>query len=52
MPTENVNVLDPAPLTEIGLNDAVVPVGNPLTFKVTGRMKPLAAATPTDIFGP
>jgi hypothetical protein len=36
--------LDPAPM-EVGLNDAVVPVGSPLTARLTDPLNPFWPAT-------
>jgi hypothetical protein len=43
-----VSVVDPAPLTEVGLNEAVAPDGNPVVLKVTAEVKPPVAATVTE----
>ena len=40
-----VRVEDPEPVTEVGLNVPVAPVGRPLTVKVTAALKPFKAVT-------
>ena len=42
---ETLNVDEPEPLTEVGLNVAVAPVGTPLTLKLTVPRKQLTAPT-------
>jgi hypothetical protein len=41
------SVLVPDPEMDVGLNEAVVPVGNPVVVKVTAELKPPLAATVT-----
>jgi hypothetical protein len=38
---ETVMVEEPEPVTEVGLNEAVAPVGSPLALKVAVPVKPL-----------
>ena len=40
-----LRVVDPEVFTELGLNEAVVPAGSPLTLKPTVPVKPLSGAT-------
>lgn len=40
-----VNVVDPEPVTEVGLNVPVAPVGRPLTVNATAELNPFNAAT-------
>jgi hypothetical protein len=40
-----LSVVEPAVLTEVGLNEAVVPAGSPVTVKPTVPVKPLSGAT-------
>ena len=40
-----VNVEDPEPVTEVGANVPVAPVGNPLTVKFTSELNPFAPET-------
>ena len=42
-----VNVEDPEPVTEVGLNVAFVPVGSPLMLKPTALLNPPLAVTLT-----
>jgi hypothetical protein len=37
------NVELPEPVTEVGLNLPVAPVGNPVTVKLTAELKPFVA---------
>ena len=39
------SVDDPEPVTDVGVNDAVAPVGKPMTPSVTAPLKPLIAET-------
>jgi hypothetical protein len=38
---ETIMVEDPEPVTEVGLNEAIAPVGRPLALKVAVPVKPL-----------
>ena len=40
-----VSVEAPEPVTEVGLNEAVAPAGNPLAVRLTVPVKPLSALT-------
>jgi len=40
-----VKVALPEPVTEVGLNVPVAPLGNPLTLKLTAPVKPFSAPT-------
>jgi len=40
-----VKVALPEPVTEVGLNVPVTPLGNPLTLKLTAPVKPFSAPT-------
>ena len=40
-----VNVEVPEPVTEVGLNAPVAPVGSPVTLKLTAALKPFALVT-------
>ena len=40
-----VRVEEPEPVTEVGLNVPVAPVGRPLTVKATAALKPFALVT-------
>ena len=44
---ETVKVEDPAPVTEVGLNEHVVPDGQPVTLRPTVPVNPLMAAIDT-----
>jgi hypothetical protein len=44
---ETLNVEEPEPLTEVGLNEVVTPVGTPLTLSATLPLNPLSAPTLT-----
>jgi hypothetical protein len=42
-----VSVVEPAPLSEAGLNEAVAPDGNPVVPKLSPELGPLGAANVT-----